>query len=298
MQWIKRRRLIGLAGLLIVLAALVGYALYNNGRPAPVTMKRQLFPGVTYRRVVRYLPRFMIVHLLEIDTRSRGLEFFVTKPDRPNAGAPLDARTTSAFLQEFGARIAINGDGFQPWWSRSPADYYPHPGDPVTPNGFTASYGEIYARGAADETAEPTLYISRRNELTFNKIPGRVFHAISGDRMLVLQGEPISDLNREELDPRTAIGTNKNGRWVYLVVIDGRQPFYSEGASLAELADLMVDFGAYFAMNLDGGGSSTLVIAGQNGEPVILNSPIDSYIPGRERPVADHLGIYVPTAEK
>ena len=46
-------------------------------------------------------------------------------------------------------------------------------------------------------------------------------------------------------------------------------------------------------MNLDGGGSSTLVVEGPDGEPRVLNSPIDNYIPGRERPVANHLGILV-----
>jgi hypothetical protein len=46
-------------------------------------------------------------------------------------------------------------------------------------------------------------------------------------------------------------------------------------------------------MALDGGGSSTMVFEEDNGEPVILNSPIDNYIPGRERPVANHFGVYV-----
>ena len=77
-----------------------------------------------------------------------------------------------------------------------------------------------------------------------------------------------------------------------LVVVDGRQPFYSEGITLQELADLMRALGAEYAMNLDGGGSSTMVVQGQDGRPRVLNSPIDNYIPGRERPVANHLGIY------
>ena len=54
----------------------------------------------------------------------------------------------------------------------------------------------------------------------------------------------------------------------------------------------MIDIGAHDAMNLDGGGSSTLVVRGEDGQPRILNSPIDLYIPGRERPVGNHLGIY------
>jgi exopolysaccharide biosynthesis protein len=75
--------------------------------------------------------------------------------------------------------------------------------------------------------------------------------------------------------------------------VDGRQPFYSEGITLKELADLMISLGAQNAMNLDGGGSSTMVVEGEDGRPRILNSPIDNYIPGRERPVANHLGIFV-----
>lgn len=75
-------------------------------------------------------------------------------------------------------------------------------------------------------------------------------------------------------------------------VVDGRQPNYSEGVTLEELALLLREYGAHDAMNLDGGGSTTLVMEGDNGQPVLLNSPIDSRIPGRERAVANHLGIF------
>jgi exopolysaccharide biosynthesis protein len=110
--------------------------------------------------------------------------------------------------------------------------------------------------------------------------------------MLVSKGELVDGLDNSTLEPRTAIGVNQNGRYVYLAVVDGRQPFYSEGATFHELAELLLENGSYFAMSLDGGGSSTMVIE-RNGKPVILNSPIDSYIPGRERPVANHFGVYV-----
>jgi hypothetical protein len=167
-------------------------------------------------------------------------------------------------------------------------------GEPVVPLGLTAAGGKIYTEGVEEQLGtEPTLFISRRNTLSLNRRPDRVFQAISGDRMLVLQGSVVEGLDATELDPRTAIGLNKNGRYVYLVVVDGRQPFYSDGATFAQLARLMIDQGAYVAMSLDGGGSSTLVVEGENGEPLILNSPIDHYIPGRERPVANHLGVYV-----
>ena len=288
----RSRTFIGI--LIVICLCVAAYLLYDNGRPAPVPKKEELFEGVIYHRVVRYLPRPMIAHIMLIDTRTEGLKFLVTPPDAKGE-MPLAARKTTEFLSEFDVQIAINGDGFVPWWSRSPMDYYPHTGDPVTPLGFTASRGKVYALDSVEDVGlEPTLYFGRKNDLTFNIQPEKIYNALSGDRMLVFKGEPVTGLNDEELDPRTAIGTDKKRRRLILLVVDGRQPFYSEGATFAELADLLIEYGAYEGMNLDGGGSSTMVIEGQDGKPVILNSPIDNYIPGRERPVANHLGIIIP----
>lgn len=268
------------------------YFVFTLGRPAPIPTKYQLYGGVTYQRMVEYLPHAMIAHVIIIDRKVGGTSFLVTPADEVEDGA-LKARTTSEFLEETGVQIAINGDGFFPWWSRGPADYYPHSGDPVTPNGFTASNGTIYADGLQNDKPEPTLYVSRRNEITFNQPPNKIFHALSGDRMLIQGGEIIAGLDDVVIHPRTAIGTNRNGRYVYLIVVDGRQPFYSAGATFQELAELLRDLGAHSAMALDGGGSSTLVVEGENGDTIILNSPIDNYIPGRERPVANHFGVFV-----
>lgn len=274
--------------------AIAAYFLFlGSDRPAPVPVKETLYKGVTYHRIVRYFPNAMVAHVIVIDTKIKGMQFLVTPADSKSE-LPLNARTTSQFLDEFDVQIAINGDGFSPWWSHSPADYYPHAGDPVAPLGFTASRGDDYWRGTElDEGERPTIYISRRNALNFNDKPNRVHSAISGDRMLVVQGKIVNWLDDTELDPRTAIGLNKNGRWLYLVVVDGRQPFYSAGITFADLAQLLVDQGAYTGMSLDGGGSSTLVVEGEDGEPLLMNSPIDNYIPGRERPVANHFGVYV-----
>lgn len=268
------------------------YMISMLGRPPAFSTKYELYPGVTYQRVVRYLPRAMIAHVIVIDRKEAQVSFLVTPPDQVEGGS-VKARTTSEFLNEFGVQIAINGDGFSPWWSRSPIDYYPHQGDPVTPLGFAAAFGKIYSDGLLQPTQEPTLYISRRNELTFNRAPGKVQHAISGDRMLLLSGNLVTDLDDTTLQPRTAIGVNRNGRYVILMVVDGRQPFYSSGATFKELASLMKNFDAFFAMALDGGGSSTLVVQNPSGVTQILNSPIDNYIPGRERPVANHIGVII-----
>ena len=293
--FVKKKNLTRIIASLVILFVLciTGYLLYNGSRPTPVPTQQQLYEGVSYHRVVRFIPYPLIAHVVEIDTKTKGIELLITPPDSGGEN-PLNARTTSEFLEEFDLQIAINGDGFVPWWSRSPADYYPHSGDPVTPLGFTASNGKVYSLGIEMSVGvRPTLYISRRNALSFNNPPGNIYNAISGDRMIVLKGQPAPYLNDHDVEPRTAIGMNRNGRYLYLVVVDGRQPLYSSGATLSDLAQIFIDTGAYIAMNLDGGGSSTLVVEGEDGKPVTLNSPIDNYIPGRERPVGNHFGVYI-----
>ncbi len=285
---------IGLGVIVSLMLCTGGYLLYDRGRPAPVPMKQKLYEGVVYRRLVRVFPRPMIAHVITVDTKAKGISFLVPPADSKGE-TPLKARTTSQFLEEFGVQVAVNGDGFSPWWSRSVADYYPRAGDPVAPFGFSASNGDVYWDGENDGDigVEPTLYINRRNALSFNNRPNNVHSAISGDRMLVLKGEIIPDLDNSEVEPRTAVGINRNGRYLYIVVVDGRQPLYSDGATFVELAEILIEQGAFAAMSMDGGGSSTLVVEGEDGLPRLLNAPIDNYIPGRERPVGNHLGIFV-----
>jgi hypothetical protein len=70
-------------------------------------------------------------------------------------------------------------------------------------------------------------------------------------------------------NPRTAIGWTGNGH-LLLVVVDGRRPKWSQGATLNEMAQIMRDLGAVEALNLDGGGSSTMVVRGE-----VVNKPSD-----------------------
>ncbi len=288
----RKRRILRIVLIaLIAISAAGAFIAYDRGRPLPVATRERLFDGITYTRSVRWSPRAIIIHAITIDLRGHGIRVLVTPPDERGAQYPLKARTTSQFLQEFGVQVAVNGDGFSPWWSYSVADYYPHVGDAVQPRGNAASRGKVYWTSQA---AVPTLYISSRNQLSFDA-PAKPFNAISGETLLLMGGQLIPELDNSVTQPRTAVGYSKNGRYMYLVVVDGRQPLYSEGMTMKELASLMLSLGAQYAMNLDGGGSSTMVVEGRDGQPRVLNSPIDNYIPGRERPVANHLGIFVET---
>lgn len=85
----------------------------------------------------------------------------------------------------------------------------------------------------------------------------------------------------EERHPRAAVGWND--RHFFLVVVDGRQPGYSMGMTIAELAAYLSELGCTEAMNLDGGGSATMWYDGQ-----VQNRPCD----GLERPIANGLGVF------
>lgn len=270
-----------------ILGGLVGFNwLMFIPRSQPKPANQALFQGITYAREVRNSSRPMVAHVVTVNLRAPGISLLVT-PGDPKAERPLKARTTSKFLDQFGVQIAINGDGFTPWYSNNILDYYPRSGDAVEPIGFAASEGKVYSDNLHEQ---PVLYFTRNNQARFGTPPGKIINAISGNLMLVQDGKVLPSLEGTR-EPRTAIGLDKRGRSLIIVVVDGRQPGYSEGATLEELASILVAHGAHTAMNLDGGGSSTLVIE-QGGKATLLNSPINHGIPGWERPVGNHLGVF------
>ena len=119
--------------------------------------------------------------------------------------------------------------------------------------------------------------------------PGTI-DAVAGSQHLVANGEVVFHHSGDKPAPRTAIALDQTRQTMWLLVVDGRQPDYSVGVTREELAHLAVEVGAYTAINMDGGGSSTLVVSGSSG-PEVLNAPYHTRIRMRERPVANHLGI-------
>ncbi|WP_431920886.1 phosphodiester glycosidase family protein [Amycolatopsis tucumanensis] len=90
------------------------------------------------------------------------------------------------------------------------------------------------------------------------------------------------------LAPRTAAGASADGRTLYLLAVDGRSAA-STGMGVGEVAALLVSLGASEAVNLDGGGSTTLVTAGRGAPVTVRNTPSD----GAERAVANGIGVFV-----
>jgi hypothetical protein len=288
------RRFFGCGLLLLATVAILAGALWfwYTHRPQPASTQETLFQGVTYIRDVRSEPRPLVIHVVRVDLAAPGIGFLVT-PGDPGTERPLRARKTSRFLAEFGLQVAVNRDFFEPWYSYTPWNYYPHEGDPVEVLGFASSLGVVYSEG---RRPRPTLHLSATNEARFSQPVGETFNAISGNRLLMQEGRILVRgrfaASQMEPHPRTALGLDAGARTLIIVVVDGRQPNYSEGVTLPELAQILQTVGADTALNLDGGGSSTLVVQDASGKPRVLNSPIENRIPGRERPVANHLGVY------
>lgn len=107
--------------------------------------------------------------------------------------------------------------------------------------------------------------------------------AVGGSEALVRSGALIAT-DDVELHPRTAVGIDRDTGHVLLMVVDGRSES-SSGATMVELGSLMLEAGAEAALNLDGGGSSTLVARDVSGELAVRNAPSD----GRQRPVPNGL---------
>ncbi len=274
---------VALFGLMILCAG--GYWVSRRVQPGPV--QKPVFQGVEYIRESRSSPRPMVIHVMKIDLRAKGIRIKIT-PGDPEAELPLEARTTSEFLKDFDVQVAINGDAFEPWHARGFFDYYPHSGDRVDPIGFAASEGVVYSQ---ETDSEPRIYFSPTHRARFDIAIGGEYNVISGNAMLVIGGKPRPNLE-DSPAPRTAVALDRSNQTLILVVIDGRQPGYSEGATMLELAEIIISHDGYTAMNLDGGGSSTMVMENAMGGAKVLNSPINQRIPGRERPVGNHLGIY------
>jgi hypothetical protein len=153
----------------------------------------------------------------------------------------------------------------------------------------TLTYGEpirglvLVGRGAGAE-ALGSLHKGERARVTWD-VRRRPDVAITGNKVLVLHNvrRVVDDL---EMHPRTAVGIDRETGRILMLVVDGRQSF-SRGCTMVELATLMTSLGADDALNLDGGGSSTMLAPDATGHLGVRNSPSDGF----ERKVANGLEV-------
>ncbi|MBA3453418.1 MAG: phosphodiester glycosidase family protein, partial [Deltaproteobacteria bacterium] len=245
---------------------------------APVrTMQSDPHPGIHLERWVDSAVPARIV-VVEIDLTSAEIALYATKESD-------EGITTSGFATRKAAQVAINGDAF------AVADYTPRGlaiGDstPWTNTADNAQLALFHLRRVGERTQAAIV----PPELTVepDELPEGTQGAIGGSPLLVRAGsvetsfacmDPLTVPCQRA--PRSAIGLSADGNRMWLVTVDGWQSG-SIGLTMAELAAFMQARQASWAMALDSGSSSTLVVDG-----TVVSSPSD----GIERRVANHLAV-------
>jgi hypothetical protein len=256
------------------------------------------------------LPRAVNIKILQINLKTRGLRFKLS----PRAGKlEVVNQPTLDFLVQEGAQFAVNSHFYLPVNARetnliglaaSVGDVY---------SGFEApeqTYAIVdYAPGIAIDAQNHAklVHCDRRfpeGKRILEKM--KIWNALSGSSQIVTNGAITIPVYKDDAhpqgrltpgsgysnaaakppnlgpwydvpNPRTAIGLSKNNRILTIFVADGRGAGGSYGLTGSEMALILIkDLDVYNAINLDGGGSTTLTMKDpESGEPRIVNVPSD-----------------------
>ncbi|MCC4609759.1 phosphodiester glycosidase family protein [Xanthomonas campestris pv. zinniae] len=264
---------------------------------APVTLAL----GVRYWRQAVSGAQPVMLHIAKIDLATPGLQLVGTHGERSGGGEFL-ANATTAFVRERDLVLAINADYFLPFDGGHLFDkaFVPVAGQGVTAEGLAIDEGRVdSAAPTSDARVNAALCVSKRQAVRIvrGSCPTGTRLGVGAGPLLLLDGkrQPREASRAEYYDgpePRSALGLDRARNTLWMVVADGRQPGYSAGMTLDALTAVLEQLGADAAINLDGGGSSTLA-ARVDGRVRVLNRPIHTGIPGRERPVANQLGVRI-----
>ena len=253
---------------------------------------------------------WQVVHCVRVDLTDPDVQLFTT----PRASSYVTesretlTQTVPVILQQYKLQVASDANFYNaPPWGADPTSA----GVSCEVYGLQISSGIVVsAETSADYSGDPraaSLLFSTNKQPRFvfkNLPPGTstagIYTSITGYYPIVSNGVNIGaasiagypDSAIHQTQPRTAFGVSQNGRYLYLMTIDGRQSGYSDGALDSETAYWMLQCGSWNAINMDGGGSTALYMADSTGSPVALNH--SSYLAGtgHERYIGSHFGVY------
>ena len=250
---------------------------------------------------IRFEPRAMAkqrIFVARVDLTDPKVEVRVARGGAdPDGDGPW--QTTLQPLSQIAARehfdLAINGDFFS---ARNTVDAEGAKSGFVEGK-WALAIGPAVTDGllwAAPQKPRPVLMLDADQNahiLSLKDAPADARQIIAGSDILLKDDKRALD-NRSAFatnrHPRTAVGLSDNGKTLVLVIVDGRDAPAAIGMSLGELSDLMIQLGCSDALNLDGGGSSEIILRDANdGKLSVLNQPSD----GRERAVANALGVSI-----
>jgi hypothetical protein len=253
--------------------------------------------ALTYSSVVRTEPRPLRIHVLKLDLASPEYQPVVVVNADPDGDGPAEAalEPPEAMASRAGLVAAVNSAVFGglPDASGKRSDQWAV-GMPVEVLGWTVADGR---ERSGFERGRGNLWLDATGRLVMAADPmgvgggvANVRQATAGFGMLLVDGE-IRAGEGGPLHPRTAAGIDRDGKTLILVVVDGRQPGLSEGVSDRELATFMKESGCDDAINLDGGGSSVMLISDAGGSGPVAPRVVNSPSGGSPRPLPVLLGI-------
>ncbi len=166
------------------------------------------------------------------------------------------------------------------------------PSTTIPEKGFVIASSNATTMNQMVNSFKQGQYVSLNIELDYSA--ENVEWAFGGLNYLVKNGE-LNDVSSQVLgkNPRTAIGFNKDNSEMIMVTIDGRNKDYV-GVKQTELSQIMIELGAYNAVNMDGGGSTTMGVDFlKNSTITVVNIPSD----GKERKIASGVGVFNTSPE-
>lgn len=284
----------------------------------------QPFVGITYADKTETMPRPLHMHVAQINLTAPGIRFKVSP-----AGGDREVvrQSTLNFLIQEHAQLAINAHFFLPFPSEDTTAWIIGLG---ASEGNVYSAFEAPEQRYALVVDAPAINIDRDNHATLvHRDPAftdgkhvrenvALWNVVAGSSQIVTDGKisiPVykdGEHTNGALDPggpnnysnakawsdattaRTSIGLSGDRRTLTLFTVDVRGG--SEGMTLSEVAGVLIrEFGVVDALNLDGGGSTTMAMEGIDGKPSIVNVSSDN--PGG-RVVATSLAVFAQRRDR
>lgn len=247
--------------------------------------------AVTGWSETRTKPRPLRLHFVRIDLKDPRIEPCVLLGDDPDGAGPAEAALTvpnKLAGREPGLLAAVNANAFAHLPSAGAAERARgwFAGKSVDIQGLAAADGSVRS---GVQPGRVSFWFDAARQPHLGPPDGEAIrHGVADWGNLLVTGGKAVIKPDKVLHPRTLAGFDASGRWLVLVVVDGRRADVSEGMSLTEAASLMLAQGCAEAINLDGGGSSILL----QRDPAkpglsVINQPSD----GRPRPIPVMLGV-------
>jgi hypothetical protein len=244
-------------------------------------------------------PRHLRLHVMRIDMGRSSLRLVATgraagwgKPMPDHEGEKLEQftvrtkrETTAEFVTRLRASstdvlVALNAQPWEPFKSGVDHPY-------ADRLGLTVSEGTL----VSPPSGRPSLVVYKDGRLEMTETNSesdisRIELAVSGFSFCLIDGKLAAP--DTTLHPRTGYGLCPEKRFLYLLVIDGRQAA-SQGATVHDVGKWLRHYGAHEGINMDGGGSTTMARWNADRDRVeVLNNPSG----GEERRVGSNLAIY------